>query len=170
MLSQGSKWGDHCTVYRWAEQQLVPQRTAFIVHRLDRAASGLIMLAHSKRMAKQLSMLFQQRQIEKHYHVWVQGHCQQAQRIDIPLANKAARSHIKLLQYNAANNSSHLEVHIETGRKHQIRQHLAHIGFPVVGDRLYGRDNQDQDLQLRAYSLRFICPITQTERYFQLAD
>jgi len=41
MYSQGTKWGDHCTIYRWAEQQLKPQRPAFPVHRLDRAANGL---------------------------------------------------------------------------------------------------------------------------------
>ena len=42
MRSQGSKWGDHCTLYRWAEQHLTPERPAFIVHRLDRAASGFV--------------------------------------------------------------------------------------------------------------------------------
>jgi len=169
MLSQGSKWGDHCTLYRWAEQQLTPQRPAFIVHRLDRAASGLMLLAHSKGMAKQLSMLFQQRHIEKHYRVWVEGDCQIEQTIRLALDNKTAISHIKPLSYHADSDSSYLDVHIETGRKHQIRQHLAHIAFPVVGDRLYGRDNQSQDLQLCAYSLRFICPLTQTEQYFQLS-
>lgn len=49
MLSQGSKWGDHTTIYRWSEQHLTPQRPAFIVHRLDRAAHGLILLAHTKK-------------------------------------------------------------------------------------------------------------------------
>lgn len=170
MFSQGSKWGDHCTVYRWAEQHLVPQRPAFIVHRLDRAASGLIMLAHSKRMAQQLSLLFQQRQIEKHYRAWVEGHCQIAQSINTPLAAQTALSHITPLQYDAKTHTSYLDVHIETGRKHQIRQHLAQIGFPIVADRLYGHSSESKDLQLQAYSLRFICPITQTEKYFQLED
>ena len=170
MLSQGSKWGDHCTLYRWAEKTLVPQRPAFIVHRLDRAATGLMIVAHSKKMAQQLSHLFQQRQIEKHYRVWVAGHCQTAQTIQLPLANKTATSHIQPLRYHADSDSTYLDVHIETGRKHQIRQHLAHIGFPVVGDRLYGQSQRmhSHDLQLCAYSLRFICPITHTEQFFQL--
>ena len=63
--SQGAKWGDHCTVYRWAEQHLEPQRPAFTVHRLDRAATGLILLAHTKGVATLLSKLFEQREIEK---------------------------------------------------------------------------------------------------------
>ncbi len=49
MLSQGSKYGDHTSIYRWAEVHLQPQRNAFLVHRLDRATQGLILLAHSKK-------------------------------------------------------------------------------------------------------------------------
>ncbi len=49
MLSQGSKWSDHCTIARFAQQHLTPERPVFIVHRLDRAATGLILIAHSKK-------------------------------------------------------------------------------------------------------------------------
>ena len=73
MYSQGSKWGDHCTIYRWAEEHLKPQRPAFLVHRLDRAASGLIILAHSKKMAATFSALFKNRQIQKQYKATVEG-------------------------------------------------------------------------------------------------
>ena len=52
MLSQGSKWSDHCTICRWVESHITPRRTAYLVHRLDRAASGLIMVAHSKSAAQ----------------------------------------------------------------------------------------------------------------------
>ena len=68
MFSQGSKWGDHCTIYRWAERQF--ERQAFIVHRLDRAASGLILIAHTKTMATQLSRLFEQRLIKNAIERW----------------------------------------------------------------------------------------------------
>ena len=130
MFSQGSKWGDHCTLQRWAAQQLQPQRPVFSVHRLDRAASGLMLLAHSKGMAQQLSHLFAQRQIEKHYRVWVEGQCETRQSIRLSVNNKSAISHITPLNYQAETKRSYLDVHIETGRKHQIRQHLASIGFP----------------------------------------
>ena len=166
MLSQGSKWGDHCTIYRWAEQNLQPQRPAFIVHRLDRAASGLMMLAHSKKMAASLSALFEQRKVEKHYQVWVVGDFSgqvsgpwKRLTIDEPLAGKNAVSHFSLLEYDKEKNRSLLDVEIETGRKHQIRRHLAGAGFPVVGDRLYGEATEgDEDLQLQAVSLAFQCP------------
>lgn len=64
MLSQGSKWGDHCSINRWVEQHLVPQRLAFVVHRLDRFASGLIIIAHKKKTATSLADLFQKKKIK----------------------------------------------------------------------------------------------------------
>jgi len=73
MLSQGSKWGDHCTIYRWVEKNLQPERAAFVVHRLDRAATGLILLAHKKSVASQFSRLFEKREIYKRYLVKVKG-------------------------------------------------------------------------------------------------
>lgn len=175
MLSQGSKWGDHCTVNRWAEKYLQPQRAAFIVHRLDRAAHGLIILAHKKSMAKQLSKMFEQRQIEKRYRVRVEGDFSSmlsiedcVRTINDAIDGKTAISHVTLLTFDALNNTSTLEVHIETGRKHQIRKHLSILGFPVVGDRLYGNGSNTVDLQLQAKSLRFTCPITAVDKIFTL--
>ena len=168
MLSQGSKWGDHCTVYRWAEQHIQPERPAFIVHRLDRAATGLIMVAHKKKTATLLSQLFQQRQIEKHYRVSVHGKFQTKLTINEPLDEKKAVSHIKLIEYNAEKKQSILDVHIETGRKHQIRRHLSQIGFSVVGDRLYGKDNSGENLQLSAVFFQFICPTNHIQKTFTL--
>ena len=55
---QGSKWGDHHTIHRMAEQQL--QRPCFIVHRLDRATTGLVIVAHKKKIAAALAALFAQ--------------------------------------------------------------------------------------------------------------
>jgi tRNA pseudouridine32 synthase/23S rRNA pseudouridine746 synthase len=159
MHSQGSKWGDHTTIYRWAEQHLEPQRNAFLVHRLDRAASGLILLAHSKTMAAKLAELFQQRRIGKSYYVIVHGKPeQQVFTIDTELDGKQAVSHIHLLQYDSAGKRSLLEVKIDTGRKHQIRRHLAAQGLPVVGDRLYGESRDEVDLQLAAVALEFEMP------------
>lgn len=156
MFSQGSKWGDHCSISRWAEQHLRPQRNAFIVHRLDRAASGLILLAHSKKMAQKLSHLFQQRNVEKCYRVIVEGKFSQAsQRLDVDLDGRKAVSHVQRLNYDDRVNRSLLEVVIETGRKHQIRRHLSGAGFPVVGDRLYGKIGYAETLQLQSVYLSF---------------
>ena len=180
MLSQGSKWGDHCTIYRWAEKQLQPERPAFIVHRLDRAANGLIILAHKKTVASQFSKLFEQRQIEKRYQVKTEGDfttmissTDGILSINDEIDGKSATSHVSLLSFDEITNTSMLEIQIETGRKHQIRKHLAGLGFPVMGDRLHGSyknsDHEiDTDLQLQAKFLGFICPITHQERVFTL--
>lgn len=163
MLSQGSKWGDHCCIARWSEQHLEPQRPAFIVHRLDRAASGLILLAHGKRMTKLLADLFRQRAIEKRYRVLVYGKFPNKPSpylIETALDGRLASSQATRLKFDPESKRSLLDVSIETGRKHQIRRHLSGIGFPVVGDRLYGTGEQVQDLQLSACYLGFICPLT----------
>ena len=165
VLSQGSKWGDHCTVTRWAEQHLQPQRAAFVVHRLDRAANGLILIAHEKRAATRLSALFQQRDIEKRYRIWVAGEFPataetQPIRVEQALDGRHAISTFKRLQFDAQRQRSLLDVSIETGRKHQIRRHVASLGFPVIGDRLYGVQPRTEDLQLSAYYLAFDCPFS----------
>ncbi len=192
MFSQGSKWGDHCTIYRWAEKHLQPQRPALLVHRLDRAASGLIILAHKKKTAAKFAKMFQEHKIEKHYQVWVKGDFSTVLTVSSastaatrkPLIitekidGKEAESQISLL--NVDNDSagkplSRLNVEIKTGRKHQIRKHLAGLGFPVIGDRLYGYnddngDKERENLQLKAVRLKFCCPETGKEKVFSLEE
>lgn len=162
LRSQGSKWGDHCTVTRWAERHLMPERPAFIVHRLDRAANGLIMIAHSKKVAAELSKLFRERAVEKHYKAWVVGDfSRQAAplRVEKPIDQKHAVSEFLFDRFE--NGRSLVDIRIETGRKHQIRRHLADLGFPIAGDRLYGDGQRDDcDLQLTASLLAFRCPVS----------
>jgi tRNA pseudouridine32 synthase/23S rRNA pseudouridine746 synthase len=173
LLSQGSKWGDHCTVTRWAEQHLKPERTAFVVHRLDRAANGLIIVAHEKQAAARLSALFQSRAIDKRYRIWVEGEfpaeaAQSPVRVEQELDGRHAVSHFTRLNFDPDKQRSLLDVKIETGRKHQIRRHSAGLGFPVVGDRLYGATQLTENLQLTAYYLAFDCPFSGEKRRFDL--
>lgn len=181
MLSQGSKWGDHCAINRWveqhgvdqygAEQHLEPQRQAFIVHRLDRFASGLILIAHKKKMATLLANLFQKKNIKKQYKAIVHGSFpNETITFSNEVNNKPAVSHISLLHYDKEENVSLVQVDIETGRKHQIRIHLSGAGFPIVGDRLYGSDDSDKDLQLTAFSLSFLSPMDGSEKIYTLSD
>lgn len=164
LWSQGSKWGDHCTLVRWAERHLQPERSALTVHRLDRAASGLMLLAHSKRTAATLSRLFRERLVEKRYLAIVEGDFAATPvplRVDDPVDGKAAASEFARLDRNSDKTRSLVDVRIETGRKHQVRRHLAGLGHPVVGDRLYGTaDEGSEDLKLQAVKLAFECPVT----------
>ncbi len=168
MYSQGTKWGDHCTIYRWAEQHLQPQRPAFPVHRLDRAASGLMILAHTRKMAQVFSDMFKNRKIQKRYRATVEG---ELNNIDLPytinttIEDKPAVSRIISLQ--AQDKNTIVTIEIETGRKHQIRRHLSEMGYPIVGDRLYGSGESEEDLKLQAVYLKFICPITDKVREYQ---
>ena len=163
LRSQGSKWGDHCTVVRWAEQHLQPERPGFTVHRLDRAATGILLVAHSKSMAAALSTLFSERAIEKRYRAVVKGDLSRhpdSVRVEKPIDKKEAISEFAFQQLSADGERSLVDVRIETGRKHQIRRHLAALGHPVCGDRLYGAGEEDGiDLQLTAYLMAFHCPV-----------
>ncbi|NOQ82302.1 MAG: RNA pseudouridine synthase [Methylophaga sp.] len=176
LLSQGSKWGDHCTITRWAEQHLKPQRISFVVHRLDRAANGLIIIAHEKNAAAALSKLFQERKVEKHYQIWVHGKfseqatIENSVKVDSDIDDRTAVSYFSFIKYDADQDRSLLEVTIDTGRKHQIRRHSAELGFPVVGDRLHGREGDKEDLQLTAYYLSFKCPYSHKKKIFNLLE
>lgn len=169
MYSQGSKWGDHCTIYRYAEEHLEPQRPAFPVHRLDRAASGLMILAHTKKMAAKFSALFKNRKIQKRYKASVEG---ELSKLELPylistdIDDKPAISRILTVEQHGQH--SDVTVEIETGRKHQIRKHLSGIGYPIVGDRLYGTGNSNENLQLQSNYLKFNCPITDQSKEYSL--
>ena len=178
MLSQGSKWSDHCTIARWAQTHLTPERSAFIVHRLDRAATGLILIAHSKKAARALSAMFEKHDLEKTYHIIIHGDHRLRPQPDSLTSNvdgKSASSHFTHIDYDEKNNASLVRVKIDTGRKHQIRIHASNIDMPVVGDRLHGRvedinDEISDNLQLCAVSLSFICPLTAVQQVFKLPE
>lgn len=181
MLSQGSKFGDHGAIYRWAEIHIQPQRNAFLVHRLDRATSGLILIAHSKKAATLLSNLFSERSIDKYYKALVYGMPDAPQTLEEPLENKraitkilSAEKTIEKSNYNDKNTnekSSLLDIQILTGKKHQIRQHLANSGYPIIGDRLYGDGkNENIDLCLTAYKMTFISPFDQQQKHYELGS
>ncbi|MDA8962627.1 RNA pseudouridine synthase [Pseudomonadales bacterium] len=200
MLCQGSRWGDHTTLYRWAEKRLVPERTAFIVHRIDRMASGLVVLAHSKKAAVDLASQFASRKVEKSYRVIVAGDpaLTLPYTIDTDIDGKPARTTINekrrlqksdAILANRTDFLSVLSVSIETGKKHQIRRHLSSLGYPILGDRLYGGDTNDVtesnadveavsdlsnindiDLQLVAVKIAFTAPGTASYHSYDLPD
>jgi len=160
MRAQGSKWGDHTTLSRFSENYFQPKRSAFIVHRLDLAAQGLMLLAHDKKAAAHVSKQFAARTVTKRYHAIVKGRFPADEhehffndRID----GKVAHTSAQMRKYHPENAHSTIEIRITTGGKHQIRRHLADAGFPIVGDQLYGGDNSDE-LKLCASYIEFHDP------------
>ncbi len=161
VFSQASKWADHCSIVR--QVTLLHGKSSHLVHRLDRAASGLIVIAHTRNAQVRLASMFEQRRIEKHYQVTVEGTFAHPLPFDIrlPVDGKAAHSSVLTCRLRPSENLSDLVIRITTGRKHQIRRHLAASGFPIQGDRLYGNAAACVvDLQLTASRLEFRCPFT----------
>ncbi len=172
LVAQGTMYGDHCSLLRQAEVYFQSSREVFPVHRLDREASGLMLIAHSRTAAGRLSELFRKNLIVKEYCVEVlgnagaKGHCGS---IVFPLDGKASSTEFEVTSFSAENNTSIVSVRIKTGRLHQIRRHFEMIGFPVMGDPKYGKGNKNREgMKLRASSLRFLCPFEHREVEFTL--
>lgn len=181
MSMLGSKWCDHTAFERWVEVNHLAGGQTYIVHRLDRWASGLVVLAHSKQVAAGLAELFAARQTHKQYlaladaDIDVDSLLQRLPiTLDTPVEGKISKSLVidikpatSLLntrdqqKIDAADLRGifELRIAIETGRKHQIRQHCAGMDWPLLGDRLYAdastNSNLEVDLQLRSVCLGF---------------
>lgn len=147
-----------------------------IVHRLDRDTSGVLVAARTDAAHQALAHQFQTRQVEKVYLALVHGRPRPAEgRITSPISRDAIRRTRMSTRSGAGRSAitdyrviedfgdlTLLEVRIGTGRTHQIRVHLASIGHPVFGDRLYGAP-EAKELQrffLHARRLRFLSPTT----------
>lgn len=171
MLSQGNEWGDHLSLLRAVEQHFAAKRQVFLLHRLDREASGVVIVAHSKHAAAAFSKLIASHKISKQYVIRVMGQLSdsllQQGEISLPLDDKACLTRFKLLQFDTATQQSWLEVDLISGRKHQIRRHFAAVGHPVMGDPQYGQGNKDSTgLALQAVTLSFSCPLRHKNQSF----
>ena len=156
-------------------QQQYP--SALIVHRLDMATSGLLVMALNKQMHRELSILFQSRQVEKSYTAIVDGILEEhAGVVDLPLITdwpnrprqkvdyqqgKASETRYQLIQQLADN--ARIELTPVTGRSHQLRVHMMSIGHAILGDRLYASEtvaDKSPRLLLHAHQLGFTHPAT----------
>jgi 23S rRNA pseudouridine1911/1915/1917 synthase len=126
---------------------------AGIVHRLDAGTSGLMVVAKSERAYTELKRQFHDREVDKIYHAIVQGHPDPLSgTIDAPIGRHPSSSWKFAVTSDGKNSVTHyetleafpsaslLEVHLETGRTHQIRVHMAAQRHPCVGDSMYGAD------------------------------
>jgi tRNA pseudouridine32 synthase/23S rRNA pseudouridine746 synthase len=130
---------------------------ALVVHRLDQATSGLVLMARNPEAQRRLGLAFELRQVHKRYLAVVAGALAQApdgawSTIDLPIAadwerrplrtidphrGKPSQTRWRSLGYDAATDSSRVELEPLTGRTHQLRVHLAALGHPILGDALY---------------------------------
>lgn len=154
------------------DKELIGNR-AGIVHRLDRATSGVMIAAKSQTALSRLQKQFSSRKTKKSYLAVVEGELDPAEAIvDAPIgrnpkkpqtfvvtaSGKPSQTHYKVVkQVNNANKIySLLELKPHTGRTHQLRLHLKYIDHPIVGDRVYGADGDH--LLLHAHSLELTLP------------
>lgn len=162
LMTQGSRYGDHCSLARQVEIHFKSSRAVLLVHRLDREAAGLVIVTHDRKAAARFSEMLRAGKIEKRYMVWVRGDLRArggAGCIDLPLDGRPSRTLYEIQEYDTGMDRSRASVRIITGRRHQIRRHFDLIGHPVMGDPRYGRDNKNRSgLSLVAYALTFDCP------------
>ena len=191
MLTQGDASGEPSLldwVKRWIAVQHQKPGNVFLglLHRLDRPVCGVVLFAKTSKAAARLSQQFRERTVIKRYRAAVEGtitppsgrlehfirHQEGARQVQVsnrPHSDaKTAR-----LRYDTrwtGDKISVLEVQLETGRKHQIRAQLAHVGHPIVGDRLYGaRPRSDLDgIALCSVSLAVLHPITKAPLIIEL--
>ena len=150
-----------------------------IVHRLDKDTSGLLIVAKNDMAHVKMSEQIKNHEVKKTYIALVRGVIKENEAtIDMPIGRsrtdrkkmtvakdgKNAVTHIKVLK--RYDKYTLLEINIETGRTHQIRVHLSHIGYPIIGDYIYSNGKNEFGVEgqcLHAKSLEFKHPITKKE-------
>ncbi|HEY5806122.1 MAG TPA: RluA family pseudouridine synthase [Candidatus Saccharimonadales bacterium] len=167
------KHGNEASVASFLRNKVVDLEgdRAGIVHRLDRATSGVIIGAKNQQALSFLQKQFSQRKTKKTYLAVVQGTPDpQEAVIDMPIERnpkapstfrvgpngKEAKTHYRVIE--ESDGRSLVELKPETGRTHQLRVHLAQIGHPIVGDPLYGGAKYGERLFLHALSLELTLP------------
>jgi tRNA pseudouridine32 synthase / 23S rRNA pseudouridine746 synthase len=149
---------------------------AAVVHRLDMATSGLMLFARGSAAQRALSMAFEQRRVHKTYTAIVHGLVgADAGVVDAPLAadwprrprqmvdwqqGRPALTNWRVLARDAAAAHTRLELEPVTGRSHQLRVHLLHLGHPIVGDEFYAPPGPPQRLLLHATRLALAHPVS----------
>lgn len=147
-----------------------------IVHRLDKDTSGLIVIAKNDKVHATLTEMFQEKKIRKTYLAILKGKLNKSEGkvvtqigrdkndrkkmtvIDDITKGKTAITNYRVISQNSL--FTLVKVNIETGRTHQIRVHMRHLGYPILGDSVYGRKDNEKRQMLHAYRLEFLHPVT----------
>lgn len=202
LLVHRSKIDRYETVFLMQELRNQIDQQVFPVHRLDKPTSGVMVMALNSNTARLLSEMFAEKQVHKTYLAIVRGYLED-QIIDYPLKEELDKISDKLADPNKEAQSAITEVKVLakaelpfpvsryntgrfsvvkltplTGRKHQLRRHLAHIRHPIIGDTSHGDGKQNQyarkhlhlnRLGLLASELSFKHPVTAQEMSFATA-
>ena len=142
---------------------------AELLHRLDRDTSGVLLLGRNSEFIRRAVEAFRQRKVTKEYVAWVEGVIYEPIEIDLPIhtikKGKAFSkidpklgkpAHTLVRPNEVQGKKSKVDITIDTGRTHQIRVHLSHVGHPVVGDEQYGSRTSAKRILLHAASITLL--------------
>ncbi len=182
LLTVPGKAPEHKDSLEKRVQRVFP--TATIVHRLDMATSGLLLMALNKPAHREISRQFQHRETSKKYIARIYGHPEQTSgSIELPLIcdwpnrpkqmvdferGKHALTHWQVIE--SEDNATRVELTPVTGRSHQLRVHMQQLGHPILGDRLYATGDAlatAPRLQLHAMELAVTHPVSQQRLAFE---
>ncbi len=184
VLSMGTdtiKEGTAYSIMREYVKYSNPMAKVFIVHRLDRDTSGLMMIAKSAEAKDAMQHNWNNMVLNRKYVCVVEGVVEQQEGIvksylvenskfEVYSTQDKEKGQLAVTRYKCLRSNggySLMEVELDTGRKNQIRVHMKDLGHPIVGDRKYGaKSSPIKRLALHALTLRFVHPITRKEMDF----
>lgn len=182
-IVQGDKTGDTPlseSVKHWLKEKYAKPGNVFlgVVHRLDRPVAGIVVFAKTSKALKRLNNMFRKGEVSKTYWAIVQNAPEkqeetlinwlvrnEKQNKSYAHENEVLNSKKAILHYKVLGSSDHytlLEINLQTGRHHQIRSQLAHMGCTIKGDLKYGarRSNPDGGISLLARRIEFVHPVS----------
>ena len=187
LLSIATKDEKRETAYSYLSEHVKKQRRdnkIFVVHRLDRETSGLLLFAKNEQIKRTLQDSWNNSVIERTYIALVEGQVQKQEGIissflyedrnfimhSVADSSKGQKAVTRFKVLKSNQNWSLLEINLETGRKNQIRVHMQDIGHSVAGDKKYGAlTNPLKRLALHAMKLSFIHPVSNEKMVFETA-
>ncbi len=184
-IVQGDKTGDECLADRvkaYIKTRYAKPGDVFlgVVHRLDRPVSGALLFARTSKALERMNSMFREKTIQKTYWAIVKSippenegrlinHLIRNEKLNksfvVPMGTSNSKESILDYKLLASSDKYHLlEIKLHTGRHHQIRCQLAHIGCPIKGDLKYGfpRSNENAGIDLHSRKIEFIHPVAKT--------
>ena len=185
VITHSSKYNESASLEQMVCGYFLPQNFTFRpINRLDKDTRGIVLIAKDEYFASLLNGEMKEGKIKKTYKAVVNGvPLKRHFIIEKPIKRQSENSVKRICDNNGQyaktecklikklkNGLSELEIKLHTGRTHQIRVHLSHIGYPLYGDALYGEKVLEKSFSLTAYKLEFKHPITNKKIKLILKD